>query len=245
MSLLHLLGVDNDLSFDGKGLDKAIDNIKGYANNKYSEDDIDSVNTTLEDILSCAESIDSLENISNNVDNLVNSTENMVLSHISVYKILKQISEEASKYCDPNNKQHIQDLLQCIAEQAEDAMYHLNQELHIEIEPKYLFGTENNKFIKYVDFDFIPETAVLSHSDKSGQVCYASGDWEFDLSTYVGYSGLRMTPKTVSYKHLDFCKCCDKITEIGLDPKNLTIEDVQLLKIVDNQNGLVYNLFIK
>lgn len=245
MSLLHLLGVDNDLSFDGKGLDKAIDNIKGYANNKYSEDDIDSANSTLEDILSCAESIDSLENISNNVDNLISSTESLVLSNITVYKILKQISEEASKYCDSDNKQHIQDLLLCIAEQADDAMCHLNQELHIEIEPKYLFGTENNKFIKYLDFDFIPDSAVLSHSDKSGSVRYTSGAWEFDLSTYVGYSGLRMTPKTVRYKHLDFCKCCDKITEIGLDHKDLTIEDVQLLKIVDNQNDLVYNLFIK
>ena len=176
---------------------------------------------------------------------MISSTESLVLSNTTVYKILKQISEEASKYCDSDNKQHIQDLLLCIAEQADDAMYHLNQELHIEIEPKYLFGTENNKFIKYLDFDFIPDSAVLSHSDKSGQVCYASGDWEFDSSTYVGYSGLRMTPKTVRYKHLDFCKCCDKITEIGLDPKDLTIEDVQLLKIVDNQNELVYNLFIK
>ena len=189
MSLLHLLGVDNDLSFDGKGLDKAIDNIKGYANNKYSEDDIDSANSTLEDILSCAESIDVLENISDNVENLVNSTENLALSHIAVYKILKQISEEASKYCDPNNKHHIQDVLHCLAEQAEDAMHQLNQELHIEIEPKYLFGTENNKLIKYIDFDFIPDSAVLSHSDKSGSVCYISGDWEFDLSTYVCYDG--------------------------------------------------------
>lgn len=245
MSLLHLLGVDDDISFDGKGLDKTVDNIKGYANNKFSEDDIDSANSTLEDILSCAESIDALENISNNVDSLINSTENLVLSHIAVYKILKQISEESSNYCDSDNKQHILDLLQCIAEQAEDAMYHLNQELHIEIEPKYLFGTENNKFIKYVDFDFIPEKAVLSHSDKSGQVYYASKDWEFELSTYVGYSGLRMTPKTIKYKHLDFCNCYDKIAEIGLDHKNLTIEDIQLLKIVDNQNELVYNLFIK
>ena len=183
--------------------------------------------------------------VDNDVDSLVNSTENLVLSHIAVYKTLKQISEDASKYCDSDNKQHIQDLLLCIAEQAGDAMYHLNQELHVEIEPKYLFGTENNKFIKYVDFDFIPDFAVLSHSDKSGQVCYASGDWEFELSTYVGYGGLRMTPKTIKYKHLDFCKAYDKIVEIGLDHKNLTIEDVQLLKIVDNQNELVYNLFIK
>lgn len=245
MSLLHLLSVDNDLSFDGKGIDKTVDNIKGYANNKFSEEDIDSANSALEDILSCVESIDTLENISNNVDGLVEATEGLLHSHIAVYKILKQISEEASKYCDSDNKQHIQDLLLCIAEQADDAMYQLNQELHVEIEPKYLFGTENNKFIKYVDFDFIPEVAVLSHSDKSGQVCYASGDWEFELSTYVGYSGLRMIPKTLKYKHLDFCKAYDKIAEIGLDPKNLTIEDVQLLKIVDNQNELVYNLFIK
>lgn len=35
MSLLHLLSVDNNLSFDGKGLDKAVDTIKGYANNKF------------------------------------------------------------------------------------------------------------------------------------------------------------------------------------------------------------------
>lgn len=245
MSLLHLLGVDDGLSFDGKGLDKAVDNIKGYANNKYSEDDIDSANSTLEDILSCVESIDTLENISNNVDSLVEATEGLLHSHIAVYKILKQISEEASKYCDSDNKQHIQDLLQCIAEQSDDAMNYLNQELNVEIEPKYLFGTENNKFIKYVDFDFIPETAVLNHSDKSGQVCYASKDWEFELSTYVGYGGLRMTPKAIRYKHLDFCKADDKIVEIGLDPKNLTIEDVQLLKIVDNQNKLIYNLFIK
>lgn len=26
MSLLHLLGVDNDISFDGRGLDKIVDN---------------------------------------------------------------------------------------------------------------------------------------------------------------------------------------------------------------------------
>lgn len=51
--------------------------------------------------------------------------------------------------------------------------------------------------------------------------------------------------ESVKYKHLDFCKVYDKIVEIGLDHKNLTIEDVQLLKIVDNQNKLVYNLFIK
>ena len=68
---------------------------------------------------------------------------------------------------------------------------------------------------------------------------------KFELSTYIGYGGLRITPKTVRYKHLDFCKCYDKIVEIGLDPQKLTIEDVQLLKIVDNQNKLVYNLFIK
>ena len=49
MSLLHLLGVDNDLSFDGKGLDKAIDNIKGYTNNKFSEDDIDMVSVMNKD----------------------------------------------------------------------------------------------------------------------------------------------------------------------------------------------------
>ena len=242
MSLLHLLGVDNDLSFDGKGLDKTVDNIKCYANNKFSEDDIDSANGTLEDIVSCAESIDTLENISNNVDTLVNSTENLLLSHITVYKILKQISEEASKYCDPNSKQHFQDVLTCLAEDAEEAMSHLNQELSIEIEIKDEFG---DKFIPYIDFDFIPDTAILNRSDKSGVVSYANGDWEFTLGTYVGYGGLRMTPKTIQYKNLDFMKGYDKIVEAGLDPQKLTVEDVQLLKIVDSQNKLIYNLFIK
>ena len=237
MSLLHLLGVDNDLSFDGKALDKAIDNIKGCANNKFSEDDIDSANSALEDILSCAESIEVLENISNNIDNLVEATQGLLHSHISVYNILKNLKEFAETHDNDKTYQ--------VFKEAYDAMNYLNQSLNVEIEPKYLFGTENNRFIKYLDFDFIPESAVLSHSDKSGSVCYASGYWEFDLSTYVGYSGLRMTPKTVRYKHLDFCKCYDKITEIGLDPKNLTIEDVQLLKIVDSQNELIYNLFIK
>ena len=242
MSLLHLLGVDNDISFDGRGLDKTVDSIKGYANNKFSEDDIDSANSTLEDILSCAESIDTLENISNNVDTLVNSTENLLLSHIAVYKILKQISEEASKYCDPNSKQHFQDVLTCLAEDAEEAMSHLNQELSIEIDIEDMF---TDKFIPYIDFAFIPDTAILNRSDRSGLVCYVSGDWEFTLSTYVGYGGLRMTPKTIQYKHLDFMKGYDKIVEAGLDPQKLTVEDVQLLKIVDSQNKLIYNLFIK
>ncbi len=237
MSLLHLLGVDDDISFDGKGIDKTVDNIKGYANNKYSEDDIDSANSALEDILSCAESIEALENISNNIDNLVEAAQGLLHSHISVYNILKNLKEFAET--------HDNDKMYHVFKEASDAMNYLNQSLNVEIEPKYLFGTENNKFIEYLDFDFIPESAVLSHSDKSGSVCYASGYWEFDLSTYVGYSGLRMTPKTVRYKHLDFCKCYDNITEIGLDPKNLTIEDVQLLKIVDNRNKLAYTLFIK
>lgn len=237
MSLLHLLGIDDDLQFDGKGLDKAVDNIKGYANNKFSEDEIDSANGTLEDILSCAESIEVLENISNNVDTLVNATEGLLHSHISVYHILKNLKEFAETYDT--------DEMYYVFKESSDAMNYLNQELNVEIEPKYLFGTEKSKFIDYCNFDFMPDSAILSSSDKSGQVCYVSGDWEFELSTYVGYGGLRMTPKTIRYKHLDFCKAYDKIVEIGLDPKNLTIEDVQLLKIVDNQNELVYNLFIK
>lgn len=173
---------------------------------------------------------------------MVNSTENLILSHITVYKTLKQISEEASKYCDPNSKQHFQDVLTCLAEDAEEAMSHLNQELSIEIDIEDMF---TDKFIPYIDFDFIPNTAILNRSDISGLVCYVSGDWEFTLSTYVGYGGLRITPKTIQYKHLDFIKGYDEIVEAGLDPKKLTVEDVQLLKIVDSQNKLIYNLFIK
>ena len=237
MSLLHLLGVDDDTTFDGKNLDKTIDNIKGYANNKFSEDEIDSANGTLEYLLSCAESIDSLENISNNVNSLVEATEGLVHSHISVYNILKNL-KEFTETCDNNEMYYV-------FEEVSDALNHLNQELFIEIEPKYLYGTENNKFIKYLNFDFIPASAILNRSDKSGQVCYVSGDWEFEVSTYVGYGGLRITPKTIRYKHIDFCQCYDKIVKVGLDPQKLTIEDVQLLKIVDSQNELVYNLFVK
>lgn len=245
MSLLHLLGIDDCLSFDGKGLDKAVDNIKGYANNKFSEEEIYSANGTLEDILSCAESIDTFENISNNVDCLVEATDNLLYSSISIYKILKNISSLASDYCEVDNKQHIQDLLHCLAEEADGGMDRLNQELNIEIDPKVTFGIFGSNLVKYCNFNFIPNSAILNRSDKSGQVCYVSGDWEFELSTYVGYSGLRMTPKTIKYKHLDFCKCYDKIVEIGLDPKNLSVEDVQLLKIVDNHNILIYDLFVK
>lgn len=242
MSLLHLLGVDDQLSFDGKGLDKTIDNIRGYANNKFSEDEIDSANGTLEDILSCAESIDTLENISDNVDNLVEATDGLLYSAISIYEILKNISSMASDYCEVDNKQHIQDLLHCLAEEAEDGMNRLNQELSIEIEVKDMF---TDKFIPYIDFDFMPDSAILCRSDKSGQVCYVSGDWEFELSTYIGYGGLRMTPKTLRFKHLDFCKAYDKIIEVGLDPNNISVEDYQLLKIIDSGNTTVYNLFVK
>lgn len=245
MSLLHLLGCDDDLSFDGKGLDKTVDNIKSYANSKFSEDDVDRANDALSDILSCAESIDTLENISNNVDCLVEVTEGLLHSHTAVYKILKQISEEASKYCDSDNKQHIQDVLHCLAEQAEDGMNYLNQELSVEIDAKYVFGTENNKYIKYCNFDFIPDSAILNHSDKSGVVSYTNGDWEFILATHVGYRGLQMTPKSIYYKHLDFCKVYDKIVEVGLDPHKIYVEDLQLLKILDNSNELIYNLFVK
>lgn len=242
MSLLHLLGCDDDLSFDGKGLDKTVDSIKSYANSKFNEDEVDRANDTLSDILSYAESIDTLENISNNVDCLVDATNSILHSSIASYKILKNISEVASDYCEVGNEQHIQDLLHCLAEDAEEAMSHLNQELSIEIDIEDMF---TDKFIPYIDFDFIPDTAILNRSDRSGLVCYVSGDWEFTLSTYVCYGGLRMTPKTIQYKHLDFMKGYDKIVEIGLDPQKITVEDVQLLKIVDSQNKLIYNLFIK
>lgn len=245
MSLLHLLGIEDNVNFDGKSYDKVINNITSLTNGKYDESTVEMANDCLSDINAEATSLDALEDISNNLDNLVNSTENLLHSHIAVYKILKQISEEASKYCDSNNKQHIQDTLHCLAEQAKDGMNYLNQELNIEIETKYVFGTENNNFIKYCGFDFIPETAILNRSDKSGTVCYVSGNWEFILGTRVDYySGLKMTPKSIQFKHFDFCKCYDKIIEVGLDPHNLNLEDLQLLKILDNSNIEVYNLFV-
>ena len=243
MSLLHLLSVDNDLSFDGKNLDKTIANIKGYANNKFSEDDIYSANGVLEDILSCAESIDTLEYISNNVTDLEFRTNQLIDTNLIVFKILKRISNMASEYCEANNKQHILDLLHTITEEAEDGISELNTVLDYQLCFRNTFSADNFKFKQYM-IPFVPKEAVLSHSDKSGQVCYAAGDWEFELLTHVGYGGLRMTPKTIRFKHLDFCKAYDKIVEIGLDPKNLSVEDVQLLKIVDNNNGLVYDLFI-
>lgn len=242
MSLLHLLNVDDNLLFDGKSVDNHIRNASNYCGTKFEEDEGELANGTLEDIHSELNNIESLENISNNVDNLVSATEGLLHSHIAVYKILKQISEEASKYCDSDNKQHIQDVLHCLAEQAEDGMNYLNQELNIEIETKDEF---TDKFIPYVEFDFIPDSAVLNRSDKSGVVSYTNGDWEFTLGTYVGYGGLRMTPKTIQYRHLDFCTAYDKIVEVGLDPHKISVEDLQLLKILDKDNELIYNLFVK
>lgn len=240
MSLIHLLGIGDDLSFDGKGLDKTVDNIKGYANNKFSEDEIDSANGALEDILSCAESIDNLENISNNVDNLVESTDNLVSDLSSVYKKLDAIKQFIDVYYVLNDKEN--DDLDFIYTETVDALDELGRRLQFKIKIEDNF---TDKFITYIDFDFMPDSAILSRSDKSGQVCYVSGDWEFELSTYIGYGGLRMTPKAIRFKHLDFCKAYDKIVEIGLDPKNLSVEDVQLLKIVDNRNSLIYDLFVK
>lgn len=240
MSLLHLLGVDDDLSFCGKDIDKTIDNIKGYANSKFSEDDIDSANGTLEDILSCAESIETLENISNNVDNLAEATDNLVSDLSSVYKKLDTIKQFIDVYYVLNDKEN--DDLDFIYTETVDAMDEMDRHLQFKIKIEDNF---TDKFIPYIDFDFMPDSAILSRSDKSGQVCYVSGDWEFELSTYVGYSGLKMTPKTIKHKYIDFCKAYDKIIEIGLDPQKLTIEDVQLLKIVDNGNSLVYDLFVK
>lgn len=244
MSLLHLLGVDDGFSFCGKDIDKTVDNIKGYANNKFSEEDIDSANGTLEDILSYAESIDSLENISNNVTDLEFRTNQLIGTNLVVFKILKRISNMASEYCEANNKQHIQDLLHTVAEEAEEGINELNTVLDYQLDFHNTFSADYFKFKQYIT-SFVPREAILSHSYKSGQVCYVSGDWEFELSTYVGYGGLRMTPKAIRFKQLDYCKACDKIAEIGLDPQKLTIEDVQLLKIVDNHNSLIYDLFVK
>ena len=131
-----------------------------------------------------------------------------------------------------------------VLKEVEDSMDRLNQNINFEIEPKYMCGQWDNRFVKYIRFDFIPDTFMLNGSDKSGSVCYTNRDWEFTLATYVGYGGLRMTPKTIQYRHIDFCKAYDKIVEVGLDPKNISVEDLQLLKILDKDNEIIYNLFV-
>lgn len=240
MSLLHLLGCDDDLSFDGKGLDKTVDNIKSYANSKFNEDEIDRANDVLSDILSCAESIDTLENISNNVDCLVEVTDNLVSDLSTVYKKLDNIKQFIDVYYLLNKNEN--DDLDFIYSETVDALDELDRHLDFKIDTKSIF---DNKQVKYCSFDFIPDSATLNRSDKSGSVSYANEDWEFTLSTYVGYGGLRMTPKTIQYGHLDFCKAYDKIVEVGLDPHNISVEDLQLLKILDKNNELIYNLFVK
>lgn len=240
MSLLHLLGCDDDLSFDGKCLDKTVDNIKSYANSKFSEDEIDRANGTLSDILSCAESIDVLENISNNVDCLVEVTDNLVSDLSTVYKKLDSIKQFIDVYNLLNKDEN--DGLDFIYSETVDALDEMDRHLQFKIDIGDLF---TDKFIPYIDFDFIPDTAILNRSDKSGVVSYTNGDWEFTLSTYVGYGGLKMTPKIIHYKHLDFCKAYDKLVEVGLDPNNISVEDLQLLKILDKDNELIYNLFVK
>lgn len=236
MSLLHLLGCDDDVSFDGKCLDKTVDNIKSYANSKFNEDEVDRANDTLSDILSCAESIDALENISNNASLLSEATDHLLYSCILTYEILNNLKVFAETYES--------DEMYYVLSQVEDAMSRLNDNLTFDLHVKHVFGYENNNFIKYFEFDFIPDTTILNRSDKSGVVSYVSGDWEFTLGTWVGYSGLKMTPKTIQYKNLDFCKAYDKVVEVGLDPKNISTEDYQLLKILDPQNEIIYNLFV-
>lgn len=241
MSLLHLLGVDNDLQFDGKGLDKTIDNIKGYAKSSFTEDEIDDANSTLEDILSSAESIDSLEKISDNVAELESTTTELVYSNLSVYKILKRISSIASEYCDVDNKQHIQDVLLTIAEEAEDGIAELNCYFPFEMSVTGLFGLTSMS--KYCNFKFVPDVVLFSGSDKSGEVTYVSGDWTFVISTYIGYGGLKKTPKSIQYKHLDFCKACDKAFELGINPENVSDEDYSLLMMLDEHNKIIYDMF--
>lgn len=238
MSLLHLLGIDDDLSFDGKGLDKTIDNIKGYAKSSFTEDEIDDANSTLEDILASAESINSLEKISDNIESFVDTTDALISDLSSVYKKLDTIKQFIDTYYLLNEKEN--DELDFIYSETVDAIDELDRNLQFKIQTKDVFG---DKLIPYVNFNFIPDFAILHNSNRSGLVCYKEGSWEFELFTYVGYGGLRMTPKSIQYKHLDFCKACDKVFELGIDPENVSDEDYSLLMMLDEHNKVIYDMF--
>lgn len=237
MSILHLIGVDDEVEFDGKGIDKAIANIQGYANNKFDEDEVDQANDALSDIKSEADSIDSLENIGDNVSYLREEAEGMferevrTLKHLYlVLDLLERYSEEYTEFGDLlcNVKDRILD--------AKDELTNGCGGSHHMID-KYILTNQD------VSFDFIPTDFFYDYSPRAGDVYYKNDKWKINVNTYIGYGGLKVTPQFLSYEGCIYKDCYDKMVELGIDPRSVSELDLQLLKIVDNHNVPLYILF--
>lgn len=237
MSILNLLGVDDEVDFDGRAIDKAIANIQGCSNNKFDEEEIDQANDALSDIKSEADSIDRLENISNNVSNLREEAEGMfekevrTLNHLHLaLDLLERYSEEYTEFGDflCNVKDHILD--------AKDEITNGCGGSHHMIDKHILTNQD-------VNFDFIPTDFFYDYSPKAGDVYYKNGKWKINVSTYIGYGGLKVTPQFLSYNDCIYKDCYDKMVELWIDPKSVSELDLQLLKVVDNHNVPLYTLF--
>jgi len=231
MSILHLFNID-EVEFDGKGIDKAVANIQGYANNKFDEEEIDQANDTFSDIKSEADSIDQLETISNNVSCLREEAEGMFEREVRTLQSIKAAMEMIEK------SNTTDDFLWEIHTHLCDAQLELTNN-----------GNSHHTISKYqltnqdVSFDFIPTDFYYDYSPRDGDVYYKKNKWKINVSTYVGYSGLKVTPKFLSYEGCIYKDCYDKMVELGIDPKNVSDLDLQLLKIVDNHNVALYDLF--
>lgn len=237
MSILHLIGVDNEVEFDGKAIDKAVANIQGYANNKFDEDTIAQANDTLSDIKSEADSIDQLESISDNVSNLREEAESMFEREVRTLEYLESALGLMEGY--ENDHTEFGDLIYNIKEYIESAKEELTRGC----------GGSNHMIDKHiltnqdVSFDFIPTDFFYYYSPRAGDIYYKNDKWKINVSTYIGYGGLKVTPKFLSYEDCIYKDCYDKMVELGIDPKNVSELDLQLLKIVDNHNVPLYALF--
>lgn len=233
MSILHLIGVDAVVEFDGKAIDKAVTNIQGYSNNKFDEDSVDQANDTLSDIESETKSIDTLEQISNNVSCLREEAENMFEREVKSLQSIKAAMDMIEK------SNTTDDFLWEIHAHLCDAQLELtdNGNSH-HIISKYQLTNQD------ISFDFIPNDLFYDYSPRAGgDVYYKNDKWKINVSTYVGYSSLKMTPKSLSYNGCIYKDCYDKMIELGITPKNVSELDLQLLKIVDNHNVPLYTLF--
>lgn len=236
MSILHLIGVD-EVGFDGKAIDKAIANIQGYANNKFDEDEVDQANDTLSDIKSEADSITQLESISDNVSNLREEAECMFEKEVRTLKhlylaldSLERYSEEYTEFGDflCNVKDHILDAKDELTNGCGGSNHMVD---------KHILTNQD------VSFDFIPNDFFYDYSPRAGDVYYKNDKWKINVSTYFGYGGLKITPQFLSYEGCIYKDCYDKMVELGIDPRCVSELDLQLLKIVDNHNVLLYTLF--
>lgn len=238
MSILHLLGIEDEVEFDGKGIDKVVTNIQGYANNKFDEKEIDQANDTLSDIKSEAESIDQLESISENISNLRDEAIGMFEREVKTIEYLESAIGLLKGY--ENDHTEFGDLIYNIKDYIESAKDELTNGCggsHHMIDKHILTNQD-------VSFHFIPTDFFYDYSPREGDIYYKNDKWKINVSTYIGHGNrLIITPKSLSYNDCIYKNCYDKILELGIDPKNVSELDLQLLKIVDNHNVPLYTLF--